>query len=948
MRFARTSLLARLTSPDAPGFIALEGPSGTGKSWLLRKAAGSDVLRLRGELGPLADKPLDELPPVILDDAHLLDAESATLLAERIEDAPEGTRILVAGRLLPDAILEVVQLVDGLMIDASALAVTPEEVLEEAPPHMQSEIVAERMVEITDGNVRVIATALDQCRRDPTADPVAVASRIVRAGAAAAQQRLDPPDNSTLGLLARSSGIDRQVLESLGDDGIVVRLLDAGVPLRRQMTGELDVLTPAAYRSSPVETVAATALAHNLVERGQQLEAISLLLDAGARGEAATVLMDLSVSLADTVEPRDLLGLLARLGAQTEQEPLLLLLRANASRDVGRVADATVDIERAVELAADGPGPLRRRVGIEAAKVLLDDGRREEAQRLAEEILAELPPDEGRTFAGVHELLAITAGATDSRDDLQRAAEHYSLAISAWEGCGEFAMARTCRRDLVIVVLVPLGRLDEALAQLGHLLATPELSDAERTWTVLFEGFVLLNANRLESAESRFVRVAEVGRAHENPRLVAAAAWGRMVVSARREDLDATLRWITTAENTAMTDADDVLGVPFLCDVTAALGALGELELAGRYLARAHARRDLYPDQLALANFLYHARLGDVGDVDEQLRHTAPAEVWRVQLVAATAAARSGDLDTARRLATECDRTLLGLGFSDAALLGERRTVEELQGLLQRSVGPAPVTDIPVPRPWAQAAGALRVCVIGGTMTVQHDDVEEPIPPGNPQRLVGVVVAHGGSASFDQLSEAIWPGEEVETSRTRLRNVLLRLRRAVGDVVVRSGSGVRFGAGVTCDLIQFERLAVDALSAARADPEMAGRLAAEAVRAGEGAVFADFEYEEWAIAARRAAEQRMIDLFDLLSVQAEDDGDLQMAQALAERALRLDRHTDSRYLRLAELLARQDRAAAAIAVLDEGAEVAREIGGALPPEVTTRRNSLLNKGAVTG
>ncbi len=92
----------------------------------------------------------------------------------------------------------------------------------------------------------------------------------------------------------------------------------------------------------------------------------------------------------------------------------------------------------------------------------------------------------------------------------------------------------------------------------------------------------------------------------------------------------------------------------------------------------------------------------------------------------------------------------------------------------------------------------------------------------------------------------------------------------------------------------------------------------------------------------------MIDLFDLLSVQAEDDGDLQMAQALAERALRLDRYTDSRYLRLAELLARQDRAAAAIAVLDEGAEVAREIGGALPPEVTTRRNSLLNKGAVTG
>ena len=92
-------------------------------------------------------------------------------------------------------------------------------------------------------------------------------------------------------------------------------------------------------------------------------------------------------------------------------------------------------------------------------------------------------------------------------------------------------------------------------------------------------------------------------------------------------------------------------------------------------------------------------------------------------------------------------------------------------------------------------------------------------------------------------------------------------------------------------------------------------------------MFAGFEYEEWAITARRSAEQRMIGLLDLLSVQAEDAGDLPAAQAFAERALRLDRYTDSRYVRLAELLTLQNRVAAAIAVLDDAAEVAREIGG---------------------
>ena len=90
-----------------------------------------------------------------------------------------------------------------------------------------------------------------------------------------------------------------------------------------------------------------------------------------------------------------------------------------------------------------------------------------------------------------------------------------------------------------------------------------------------------------------------------------------------------------------------------------------------------------------------------------------------------------------------------------------------------------------------------RLAVIGESMTVYRVDAEPGgIPSGNPQRLVGVIVAHGGSATFDQLSEAIWPGEEVETSRTRLRNVFMRLRRVVGDVVVRSGSGVRLGPDV--------------------------------------------------------------------------------------------------------------------------------------------------------
>ena len=63
MRLPRTSLLSRLTSPDVPAVVLLEAPPGYGKSWLARRAVEADVLRLRGELGPLANGPLSRPAP---------------------------------------------------------------------------------------------------------------------------------------------------------------------------------------------------------------------------------------------------------------------------------------------------------------------------------------------------------------------------------------------------------------------------------------------------------------------------------------------------------------------------------------------------------------------------------------------------------------------------------------------------------------------------------------------------------------------------------------------------------------------------------------------------------------------------------------------------------------------------------------------------------------------
>jgi DNA-binding SARP family transcriptional activator len=465
---------------------------------------------------------------------------------------------------------------------------------------------------------------------------------------------------------------------------------------------------------------------------------------------------------------------------------------------------------------------------------------------------------------------------------------------------------------------------------------------------LVVEGFVLYNANRLEAAELRFERTADLGYLHDNPRLVALAAWGMALIAARRLDLPTTLRWIHTAEHTALGKADDILGVPFLCDVAENLGALGDLDGADRYLAQLLERETVFNGQVLVTKFVLDARRGVLGDLDATLHRAAPMAWWRVKLLAAYATALNGDVATAMSMRDDAERELLSLGFADFDTLGEGRTAAELDSLLRAERREQPTAPAPAERAPALAVShGVRLSVMGGPITVFDGPTELAVPVGNPQRLVGVIVASGGSVSIDQASEALWGDDDIERSRTRLRNVLLRLRRAVGDVVVRSGSGLRLAPEVSCDLYDFRRKAEDALSTARADPELAGELAAIALGDRDVPVFVDFEYDDWAVAARRRVDQQRISLLDLLSVQAEDNGDLAAAQALAERALRLDKYTDSRYVRLAELLTMQDRMAAAMAVLEDAAAVAREIGDGTAEAAKNRRDELMRR-AVSG
>lgn len=920
MRLSRRTLTRRLRGPDAPPVILLEAPSGYGKSSLIRELTEEGAVRVRSHL---PDGRLDPDHQLVVDDAQRLSPDERTRLIAHIENASSPAAVIVAGHLLDDDLIDAAGFAGGELVGADRLRVTASDLAESldgAPPEQCASLVA-----AADGEIKTIMTVLD-VGPDSLGPATARASEIVASHASGALRRLDDDDAGIVALLSRTAGIAGDRLAELGGSDVLGRLLTAGVPVFRQLAGIWQLATPWAFRTAALDL----GQVRRFVDGHEApIESVELLIEAGAPDEAALTLAGVNESITSSVNPRHIVGLLSRLGNRVDRSPHLLLMRATANRLLGRTDDCHVDVTNAAAITNPAEGILRRRVDIEVARVRLDAGDAAGAAETTSSVLRRLGVGEERTFARAHEILASAAATSDARESLQRTADHLITAVGAWESCGEDARARACRVELAMGAFNQLGRYDEALAQLAMVLAAPTITDEERPLTRVVEGFTLTSAGRLDAAQIRFDTAADLARAQDNPRLLAAAAWGMALVYARRNDLYETDRWIAAAQNTALGDADSNYGVPFLCDVATALGGLGQLDEARSYLDQAQRGPDVFNDQVRMTAFVLDARCGQVGDLEAQLARTVPAEWWRLQLVCADAAARSGDLVTAERLWSNCQRETAALNLPEPSSLGEKLTVDRLVQILRSAAtdhdATSQTTQMRRPRVPGRRADVARVVVLHSPVTVERDGVMLEVPPGNPQRLLGLVAALGGTASFDQINEAVWPEDDVDTTRTRLRNVLMRLRRAVGEVIVRTSTGVRLAVGVGCDLHEFERLTADAAAASRMDPDLAGEFAEKALELATGTAFAEFEFEDWALSARRSIDHWLIDLLDLRSIQCEDAGDLTTAQALAERAVQLDRYTDSRYVRIAELMVMQGRKAAANAVLEEAAAASREL-----------------------
>lgn len=213
-----------------------------------------------------------------------------------------------------------------------------------------------------------------------------------------------------------------------------------------------------------------------------------------------------------------------------------------------------------------------------------------------------------------------------------------------------------------------------------------------------------------------------------------------------------------------------------------------------------------------------------------------------------------------------------------------------------------------------------------GWFSVRKDGQALTPPSGRPARLVQYLSVNGGHAPIDAVIEVLWPDVDPFVGRTRLRNVLARVRSAAGDLVVREGDVLHFEAGTEIDAHMFEREARRALAAHGAD---AVALATAALRWYRGPLLAHLPYEPWTMAPREALARRYLDLLDLLIADARTRDPAESVRLL-ELAIETEPFDEQRYLDAAEIRLEQGRPAAARSLVARARATCAELGVPAP------------------
>jgi DNA-binding SARP family transcriptional activator len=579
-------------------------------------------------------------------------------------------------------------------------------------------------------------------------------------------------------------------------------------------------------------------------------------------------------------------------------DPAELLERAWALEPWGRYVEraAALDaLEALLEAGAPEPAPPGRHWRLELlAERAIDIGRSyriDEARALVEEVTSTASPDHkialARAMLASGQALA-WVGTDEATRQANRAfaeaADRFAeLGHNDWHGSALLRRGYSaCYQH---------GDLVEAEELIRSALDTYSPESMRLAGALASYADVLIDLGELDSAEEALGRAMV---AAERDGLTKAAhsdiPWARARVAAVRGDARATERLLREVEREAAGEDwfKTHTGVSFLLEAAELLDRVGVSDQARRYLERGRERAGDGNDEVIQTSAVLEAHAGDPLVALGELQRLSRGDwlekrvIWRHTLLTAWATFRAGR-DGAGELAAQAFEQAIASGDIRVAQAGEPYIVAALAPL-------AAAAGSSVARKLLLGDRELIVRLFGTPALVARDGTALQLPRGMPGALVRLLALHEHGLPLDAVLEAFFSDATPARARQRLRQVLTRLRTAVGDIVVRDGETLRL-IPAWVDVREFLAAGsrVRAVGGGRAV-----QLAYAALALHSGPLLPSDPYADWAEEAREQVRYRHLALLDLVAADAAARNSHQEALTALEAALKEDPDADDR------------------------------------------------------
>lgn len=913
----RATVRALLDRPADPATLIDELRRGVRASGLTDTAALAErATDTDGVFAALAGRP--EPTAVFVDEIQLLDDTAADALTRTLRGTPPGLLVILAGRRLPGALATL----DGpgiARIDRGPLRLDVADTA--AVLNVDDPATAEWVTTATDGWPAAIGLVAQLLRTESLRGPVLAGSTRFGAQLDRLVDRLvaDLPSALQLALatIAAVPVLDAELLDEVWGPGTAALLADAGLAPRQRPDGWQSLPDPvreSLARRGRADAATAVRAARALASRGRLDTGVQMLVDFGELDALADLLAEQQPDALLQLGMARVGVLLAHVGpSRAAARPELLLAAAMA-------AEARDDPLRQRCLAAAGEAtlgdaPAHRAVLAEQAADAVRFGDAATAGRLAGVVLADAGASEPFTRARALTAAAMAQVLADDSNRRLEARAPLEEAIELFRLTGASRRQAEALRRLGFTVEHHAGSPARAAELLGRALGLLGVPDRERALSLTYYAEVLEVAGQLDAADSAVREAAAIGARLDDDLARFYAAWTAGLLAAHRLDRGELDRHVADAERAAAVIAPgDASRFEFLITIADAYAGAGDQRQARALLDRARTGAD--DVDRATAVTMVEARLEALwGDPREALRlldeieHTprsVPHQRWIRLLERAVAVRRSGDEPEAARLLSEAFRLTADLGLPDLPQRIEPWLLAQLDDVDDHAERTAPPT---------------RITLLGRTTIVGATGDLTP-PPGLPRSLVALVASRRTIAS-EEVIEVLWPDVSADTGRSRLRNLLNRVRERAGTVVVRDGDLLVLGDAVEVDIFAYERLADAALAATPA--ERVG-LARHALAHWHGEPFEEHRYEAWAAGHRERLRRRHLSLLDIVVEADLADGNLDDAIRHVEAALAVDPLDEDRHVTLVAALAQQGRRGAAHTALAEALRVCAELG----------------------